>query len=123
MRGRPVPEFAAHLGLTRGVIGYAYDTVPVALNAWMRYPADLRSAVVESVRRGSDTDSVAAFAGGPLSGGLREDIPADLLAGILEWPRTIEWMRKVATQPTSPFAAASHSGPSRYRSRRHSLSG
>ncbi|QJW92901.1 ADP-ribosylglycohydrolase [Frigoriglobus tundricola] len=40
---RTTEEFAAALGLTRGVSGYMYHTVPVALYAWLRHPDDYRA--------------------------------------------------------------------------------
>lgn len=91
--GRSVADFAAGLGLARGVSGYIYHTVPVALYAWMRYPHDYRTAVLELVRCGGDTDSTAAIAGGIIGAGCgREGIPAEWLDRLWEWPRTVSWM-------------------------------
>src|SRR5262245_13772600 len=61
--GRTTEEFAARLGLERGVTGYMYHTVPVALYAWLRYPNDFRTAVQSTIRCGGDTDTVAAITG------------------------------------------------------------
>jgi ADP-ribosylglycohydrolase len=41
-------------------------TVPVALHACFRYPDDVRTAVLETVHCGGDTDSTAAIVGGIL---------------------------------------------------------
>jgi ADP-ribosyl-[dinitrogen reductase] hydrolase len=61
--GRTTEEFAVELGLSRGVTGYMYHTVPVALYAWLRYPDDFRAAVQSAIRCGGDTDTVAAITG------------------------------------------------------------
>jgi len=47
----------------RGVSGYVYDSVPVALAAWFRHRDDYRAAIEAVVRLGGDTDTVAAIAG------------------------------------------------------------
>ena len=58
-----VEDFAASLGLGRGVSGYAYHTVPVALYAWLRHPSDFRAALESALNCGGDTDSVGAIVG------------------------------------------------------------
>jgi ADP-ribosylglycohydrolase len=89
-----VDEFAARLGCARGVSGYALHTVPVALFAWMRHGDDFRAVVTHVVRCGGDTDSTAAIAGAIAGAGLGERaIPPSWLAGIVEWPRGVAWMR------------------------------
>src|SRR4029079_4024291 len=96
------PEFAASLSLGRGVTGYAYHTVPVALHAWQRHQNDFRSAVVEVIRCGGDADTTAAVgeclvdgAGGALR------IPSHWLRGRWEWPRTAAWMERLAGRVAS----------------------
>jgi ADP-ribosylglycohydrolase len=58
-----VVEFADSLGLSKGVTGYAYHTVPVALFAWLRHIGDFRQAVGAAIAGGGDTDTVAAITG------------------------------------------------------------
>lgn len=89
------------LGLTHGVSGYVYHTVPVVLHAWFRYLAtpdgDLRTALQSVIRCGGDTDTTAAILGGILGAGVgRPGIPADLLDGLIEWPHTVLWMERLA---------------------------
>ncbi len=90
-------EFAASLGLAKGVSGYTFHTVPVALHAWLRNPRDYQKAVIEVIQCGGDTDTTAAIAGGIIGAGLGlQGIPEDWIDGLWEWPRTVEWMQELA---------------------------
>jgi ADP-ribosyl-[dinitrogen reductase] hydrolase len=94
--GRTTVEFAADLGLSRGVSGYMYHTVPVALYAWLRSPDDFRTAVQSAIRCGGDTDSVAAIVGGLV--GIRvgkAGIPPEWLRGVIDWPRSLRWVESL----------------------------
>ncbi|HEY8503389.1 MAG TPA: ADP-ribosylglycohydrolase family protein, partial [Gemmataceae bacterium] len=94
--GAGTEEFAASLGLRRGVSGYVYHTVPVALHTAWRHPDDFRAAVEAAVRCGGDTDSVAAIVGGMVGARVgRAGLPADWLGGLWEWPRTAGWMERL----------------------------
>jgi ADP-ribosylglycohydrolase len=85
-----VAAFAGSLGLDKGVTGYAYHTVPVALYAWLRHPGDFRTALTTALDCGGDTDSVGAVVGA-LAGcqGGASAIPAEWRDGIWEWPRAV----------------------------------
>jgi len=61
--GKSVSEFANDLGLERGVTGYAYHSVPVALYAWLRHSDDFRAALTAVLDCGGDTDTVGAIVG------------------------------------------------------------
>lgn len=94
--GASVAEYAATLGLTTGVSGYVNHTVPVALYAWLRHPADLRAAVESVVMLGGDTDSVGAVAGalvGATAGAAA--VPAEWVSRLWEWPRSPRWLRRL----------------------------
>jgi ADP-ribosyl-[dinitrogen reductase] hydrolase len=95
--GRTTEEFAAGVNLGRGVSGYMYHTVPVAVYAWLRYPDDFRAAVQSAIRCGGDTDTVAAIVGA-LSGARlgRAGIPKEWLSGIVDWPRSLGWVDALA---------------------------
>ncbi|MBI3865989.1 MAG: ADP-ribosylglycohydrolase family protein [Planctomycetia bacterium] len=98
-RDETTPAFAASLGLERGVSGYVYHTVPVALHAWLSNQHDYRTAVSEVVRCGGDTDTTAAIVGGIVGAAVgKSGIPADWLDGLWEWPRTTAWMERLAGQ-------------------------
>lgn len=92
-----VQAFAARLGLSKGVTGYVFHTVPIAIYAWWRHRGDFRGALEAALNCGGDTDTVgaitAALAGADLG---EEAIPADLIAGIADWPRSSSWIRRVA---------------------------
>jgi ADP-ribosyl-[dinitrogen reductase] hydrolase len=90
-------ELADALDLHRGVSGYVYHTVPLALYCWLRHPGDFRQAVEEVIALGGDADSTGAVVGG-IAGATRGagGIPVDWLNGLLEWPRSVAWMRRLA---------------------------
>ena len=91
------PAFAASLGLANGVSGYVCHTVPVALHAALRHPADFRAAIAGAIACGGDTDSVAAIVGGIVGAGVgTAGIPAAWRDGLAEWPRSIRWMEELA---------------------------
>ena len=92
-------DLADSLGLAKGVSGYVYHTVPVAIHACLRNPGDLCNAVMDVIRCGGDADTTAAIVGGIIGSGVgKEGIPGDWLDGLWEWPRTTQWMRRLAGQ-------------------------
>ena len=95
--GLTAREFAHGFGGSRGVTGYVYHTVPVALFLWLRHPRDCRSAVTEAVRCGGDADTLAAVVGGIIGSGVGAGgVPGDWLNRLWEWPRGVAWMRRLA---------------------------
>jgi ADP-ribosyl-[dinitrogen reductase] hydrolase len=102
-RHAPAAEFADALGLQRGVTGYVYHSVFVALYCWLLSPADFRRAVETVIALGGDTDTTGAIVGaisGATVGAAR--IPTAWLAGIVEWPRSLAWMRRLADRLAAP---------------------
>jgi ADP-ribosyl-[dinitrogen reductase] hydrolase len=98
-QGDSTPEFAQKLGFSKGVSGYVYQTVPIALHAWFRHPQDFQQAIVGVVECGGDTDSVAAIVGGLIGTGVGEfGIPAEWRKNLIESPRSIDWMRSLGFQ-------------------------
>jgi ADP-ribosyl-[dinitrogen reductase] hydrolase len=97
-------EFADTLGLRQGVSGYVYHTVPLTLYCWLRHPGNFRQAVEEVIALGGDTDSpgavVGGIAGATLGAGV---IPVDWLQGLVEWPRSVTWMRRLAERLARQF--------------------
>ncbi|MBI3410613.1 MAG: ADP-ribosylglycohydrolase family protein [Planctomycetes bacterium] len=88
---------ADSLGLRKGITGYIYHTVPAVLYCWLRYPGDFRRAVEEIIDLSGDSDTTAALVGalvGATSG--IGGIPADWLDRIVEWPRSVGWMKRIA---------------------------
>lgn len=94
--GHPTETFLSELGLDKGVSGYVYHTVPVVLHAWFCHPGDYRLAVVDAVRCGGDTDTVAAILGGIVGAAVgKEGIPKDMIANLWEWPITPKRMESL----------------------------
>jgi ADP-ribosyl-[dinitrogen reductase] hydrolase len=98
-RGDGMGPFADALKLHRGVSGYIYHTVPVALYAWLRWPGEFRRPVEEVIALGGDTDTTGAIVGA-LAGATcgASSIPPEWIDGLWEWPRSIAWMRALADQ-------------------------
>jgi ADP-ribosyl-[dinitrogen reductase] hydrolase len=95
--GEATPAFARTLGLERGVTGYAFHTVPVALHAWLAHPGNYREALLAAIECGGDTDTVAAITGAIAGAGSGpEGVPAEWLARLAEWPHTVTWMKQLA---------------------------
>jgi len=94
--GESSKSFADSLGLSQGVSGYTYHTVPVAIHAWLSHPRDYRQAVTEIIQCGGDADTTAAIVGGIVGAGVGEDgIPPAWIDGIWEYPRSVKWMRSL----------------------------
>ena len=88
-----VPSFAARIGLERGVSGYVYHSVPVALYGWMRHPRNYREAIREVIMCGGDTDTTAAMTGALVGAQVGvEGIPQEWVSGVIDWPRRVSWL-------------------------------
>ncbi len=91
-----VGEFADALGLAKGVSGYMFHTVPVAAYAWFRHFGDFEGALTAILGCGGDTDTTAAIVGALAGATVGERaIPRDWLCGVIEWPRTMELLRRL----------------------------
>lgn len=92
-----VQDFANTFVAKNGISGYALHAAPVALYAWLRHPADFKTALTVALDCGGDTDTVGAIVGalcGASSG--PASIPREWLDNIVEWPRSVEFIRAVA---------------------------
>ncbi|MDM8538751.1 ADP-ribosylglycohydrolase family protein, partial [Desulfobacterales bacterium HSG17] len=92
-----VKEFAEKMGLSKGVTGYIYHTVPVALYAWYLHFGDFESTLSVVLNCGGDTDTAGAIVGamaGSVTG--EKGIPKDWIDGIWEWPRSINVLKKIS---------------------------
>ncbi|MBM7118912.1 ADP-ribosylglycohydrolase family protein [Archangium primigenium] len=104
-RGASVAAFAEDLGLGDGVSGYVLHTVPVVLYAWLRHATDFRRAVEETILLGGDSDTTGAIVGALMGATLGPGaIPAEWLAPIAEWPRSVAWMRRLGGRLAARFA-------------------
>jgi ADP-ribosyl-[dinitrogen reductase] hydrolase len=97
--GEGTIAFADRMFGAWGVSGYVYQTVPVAIHAWLSYPQDFRGAIEVTVACGGDTDSVAAIVGGIVGAAVgAEGIPSAWRSGLIEWPRSLDWMERLGRQ-------------------------
>lgn len=98
-RNETAMAFCQRTGMHKGVSGYCYTTLKVVLQVCLRYPDDFQQAMTEIVQCGGDTDTVAAIAGSIIGAGVAtEGIPADWIGHIREWPRSIDWITRLANQ-------------------------
>ena len=98
-----VADFAVSLGLAKGVTGYAYHTVPVALYAWLRHRGAFAAALPNAIRCGGDTDTVTAIVGALAGCDVGVDgIPADWSQGLVDWPRSSRLLERMAKELSFP---------------------
>lgn len=110
--GESTPAFAQGMGLERGVTGYAFHTVPVALHAWLAHPGNYREAVLGAIECGGDTDTVAAITGAVAGAGTGPGgIPPEWLRALAEWPRTVPWMEQLAQSLAAERSNYASPGP------------
>ena len=89
-------QFAADLGLSRGVSGYINHTLPLALYSWLCYPQDYAQAVTTVIHLGGDTDTTAEIVGGIVGAAVGvEGIPEPWRSGLWEWPRSGSWITRL----------------------------
>ncbi|MDJ0676219.1 MAG: ADP-ribosylglycohydrolase family protein [Calothrix sp. MO_167.B42] len=97
--GESTVEFAAKQGLSKGVSGYVYHSVPVAIHIWLSHQHDFRAAIMTVVECGGDTDSNAAIVGGIVGAAVgKEGIPREWLNRLLEPSRNVKWMENLGIQ-------------------------
>ena len=84
------------------VAGSDFLSVPVSIHAWLSNQRDFRAAVTQVVECGGDTDSTGAVVGGIVGAAVgRTGIPPEWIDGLCEWPRSVRWMERLATQVES----------------------
>jgi ADP-ribosyl-[dinitrogen reductase] hydrolase len=94
--GESALDFADEIGQPGGVSGYVYHTVPVVIQTWLRHQQDYRSAILEMIRCGGDTDTTAAILGGIIGANVgKVGIPYPWVAGMVDYPRTMNWMERL----------------------------
>ncbi len=97
-KGKTCEEYADSQGWKNGITGYINQTVPAALYCWANSPNDFRQSIENAVLLGGDTDSVAAITGAISGAHLgSEHIPTEWINQIAEFPRTINWMKELAS--------------------------
>ncbi len=98
-----VSEYAVRIACGHGVSGFAPNSVAVVLYGWLRHRGDFERMLTEIIACGGDTDSVAAIAGGICGAEMGEQgIPAAWIAGICDWPRSVNFIRRMAQTHGNP---------------------
>jgi len=96
-KGSSPATLAQELGLESGVTGYINHTVPVAIFCWLRSPTNFRRALCDVIALGGDADTTGAIAGALVGAATGPDsIPQEWRDGLLEWPRSRQWMHSLA---------------------------
>jgi ADP-ribosyl-[dinitrogen reductase] hydrolase len=114
-RRETTANFARELGASRGVSGYAFQSVPVAIYAALRNRNDFESALSEAIACGGDTDTVGAITGALVGARVgAEGIPARWRSGLVEWPRSVALLHRVGAKLNRKKHAQSALGPARY---------
>lgn len=92
-----VCSFASRIGLRKGVSGYIYHTVPVAIYSWIVNYGNFEKTLSDVLDCGGDTDTVGAIAGALAGSAVGESgIPDAWKRGLLEYPRGRCFILKVA---------------------------
>ncbi|HEV7401355.1 MAG TPA: ADP-ribosylglycohydrolase family protein [Chthoniobacteraceae bacterium] len=95
----PVLAFARELGATKGVSGYAFQSVPVAIYAALRHRGDYATAVGEVIACGGDTDTTGAITGALVGARVGTNgIPRDWRDGVADYPRSLDLLEQIAAQ-------------------------
>lgn len=111
-RGESTVDYAVQLGCERGVSGYVFRTVPVALHAWLCHPRDFLAAVGAVIRCGGDTDTTAAITGAIVGSAVGSaGLPEDLARTLWEWPLSVAWMRRLGETLTDAMSSGKAKRP------------
>jgi len=107
--------FAEELDAGKGISGYVYCTVPLALYAWYRHFGDFRQTLQSVLDCGGDTDTAGAIAGA-MAGAVtaEEGIPDAWINGVCDWPRSMGYITGLADNLASARNGASIGLEARY---------
>ena len=86
--GVSLEEYAVNLGAIKGVSGYVYQTVPVAIYSLLKNYGDFEKTLFDVLDLGGDTDTVGAITGAMASVASQQELPREALENICEWPRS-----------------------------------
>ena len=90
-------NFAESLGLSKGVTGYIYHTIPIAIHAWLSNQDDFQSGLVNTIQCGGDTDTVGSIVGSLI--GIQvgvENIPENWRKGLFDYPLNQKSLKEIA---------------------------
>ena len=114
-RGQPTANFTFEMGMERGVSGYAFQSVPVAIYAALRHRNDFEAALTGAIACGGDTDTVGAITGALVGARVGvAGIPAPWRDAIVEWPRSLTLLHRVGERLSQQLETPSVFGPVPY---------
>jgi ADP-ribosyl-[dinitrogen reductase] hydrolase len=94
--GQMIDRFADAIGLTQGVSGYIYHTVPIVIHTWLNNQTDYPRAIHQIISLGGDTDTTAAIVGGIIGARVgKTGIPSPWQNNLWEFPRTVQWLEEL----------------------------
>jgi len=88
-------EFAQRLGLEKGVSGYIYHTLPIAIHSWLRNGNDIKQAIIDVIKCGGDTDTTGAIVGGIMGAGTKS-FPKEWSENIIDYPRNLKFLETLS---------------------------
>lgn len=110
-----VMKFADRIRQTKGVSGFAYHTVPVALYAWLRHPSDFRTALDAALNCGGDTDTVGAIVGALVGAETGASaVPEEWQKKIWGPPRSMNFLHQLANRLNEQRGSGQALGPLKY---------
>ncbi|MBF0409061.1 MAG: ADP-ribosylglycohydrolase family protein [Candidatus Riflebacteria bacterium] len=94
-----VEDFAKQLCGEKGISGYTYQTVPMAIYSLIRHNSNFDNVIEHLIMCGGDTDTVCAISGA-LWGSLYGEtmLPERHIKNLCEWPRTASIISKAAEE-------------------------
>jgi ADP-ribosyl-[dinitrogen reductase] hydrolase len=114
-QNKNLADFCVSLGLERGVSGYAFHTVPVAIYGWLLNRHDFKKALTQTLDCGGDTDTTGAIVGALAGASTEVDgIPKEWMSNILEWPRTLPLLHRLSARLEQQAVEEKTIGPIRY---------
>lgn len=93
-KGCSLEEFARSLGLSKGVSGYMYHTVPVCLYALFHHAGDFKGGLEAVLNLGGDTDTTGAIYGAVA--GMTGEIPEEWVKGMKDFPVSVAFLERHA---------------------------
>ena len=90
-------NFAESLGLSKGVTGYIYHTIPIAIHAWLSNQDNFQTGLMDTIQCGGDADTVGSIVGSLI--GIQvgaENIPENWRKGLFDYPLNEKSLKEIA---------------------------
>ena len=91
-------NFAESLGLSKGVTGYIYHTIPIAIHAWLSNQDNFQTGLINTIQCGGDADTVGSIVGSLI--GIQvgaENISENWRKGIFDYPLNEKSLKEIAS--------------------------